>query len=155
MSFICRNVVSPLCYEGFSFFCSSLFFMAKFCLNFPYTSQKRKEVLMTDMMWIGVSYLIFSLFLWELRFSLNHPVNPYLAKGDRMGFPPGFPHWNIEIAGKGRKAHNASLVNCAEYSSLGVNKWRTFAEWPSSSSRILWPNDASNGGWLLESHLSN
>lgn len=37
-------------------------------------------------------------------------------------FPSGSPHWYIEIAGKGEKAHNASLVNCAEYSSLGVNK---------------------------------
>lgn len=71
-------------------------------------------------------------------------------------FPSGSPHWYIEIAGKGGKAHNASLVNCAKYSSLGVNKWRTFAEWPSLSSCILWPNDASNGGssWRVICQIS-
>lgn len=123
-----------------SFFFFFWQFNTKLLLHFLYRPWKRKEVIITIMMTIihFDHLIIFPLFIWELQWSLNHRINTYLVKGNRIYFPSDSLHWYIEIGGKRKnKVHNASLVNCAEYSSLGVNKWRTFAEWPILLTHIM------------------
>lgn len=69
--------------------------------------------------------------LRELQRRLNQLTNTYSVKRNSLYFVSDFLHWYTEIGEKeGEETHDASLVNCAEYSSFGVNKWRTFAEWP-------------------------
>lgn len=123
-----------------SFFFFFWQFNTKLLLHFLYRPWKRKEVIITIMMMIihFDHLIIFPLFIWELQWSLNHCINTYLVKGNRIYFPSDSLHWYIKIGGKRKnKVHNASLVNCAEYSSLGVNKWRTFAEWPILVTHIM------------------
>lgn len=132
MRFIWGKVVSFVRFECFSifFFCSLILFHDQIVFQFSLQIAESKG---SNNDGDDAKPFLLSYFLLIL---LRAPVyslpscKHLFSKRTKMHFSfrlSTMVYWNSR---EGGKAHNASLVNCAEYSSLGVNKWRTFAEWP-------------------------